>query len=64
MKTVIGVKFRENGKIYYYDPVYEIFQIDDYVFVDTLMGLELAVVAVANKEIDEKCLKWIKNNKG
>ena len=57
MKTVIGVKFRENGKIYYYDPVDEIFQIDDYVFVDTLMGLELAVVAVANKEIDEKCLR-------
>ena len=57
MKTVIGVKFRENGKIYYYDPVDEIFQIDDYVFVDTLMGLELAIVAVANKEIDEKCLR-------
>lgn len=57
MKTVIGVKFRENGKIYYYDPVDEIFQINDYVFVDTLMGLELAVVAVANKEIDEKCLR-------
>ena len=57
MKTVIGVKFRENGKIYYYDPADEIFQIDDYVFVDTLMGLELAVVAVANKEIDEKCLR-------
>ena len=57
MKTVIGVKFRDNGKIYYYDPGDEIFKINDYVFVDTLMGLEFAIVIVSNKEIDEKCLK-------
>ena len=57
MRTVIGVKFRENGKVYYYDPGESVLQEGDCVFVDTLMGLELAYVAVANKDVDEKVLK-------
>ena len=50
-KTVIGVKFKELGKIYFFDPKGENFKKGDHVIVETAMGEEYTEVIVPNKEI-------------
>lgn len=55
-KTVIGVKFKEVGKIYFFDPKGEKLEKGDHVIVETAMGEEYTEVAVANKEIPESKL--------
>ena len=55
-KIVIGVKFKELGKIYFFDPKGEKFEKGDHVIVETSMGEEYTEVIVPNKEIAEKSL--------
>lgn len=53
MTTVIGVRFRHAGKIYYFDPHgLEISQ-SDKVIVETARGIEIGSVALAPREIDD-----------
>ena len=52
-KIVIGVKFKELGKIYFFDPNGEKFQKGDYVIVETSLGEQYTEVVVANKEVLE-----------
>ena len=40
MKDVIGVRFRENGKIYFFDPVKFEVEPGQYVIVETARGVE------------------------
>lgn len=53
MKTVIGVKFRKPGKIYFFDPKNLTIKRDDYVIVETSMGEELGRVVIDNKKLNE-----------
>ena len=55
-KTVIGVKFKEVGKIYYFNPKGEKFQKGDYVIVETSLGEQYTEVVVPNKEVAESNL--------
>lgn len=55
-KIVIGVKFKELGKIYFFDPKGEKLEKGDHVIVETAMGEEYTEVVVANKEIPESKL--------
>ena len=50
-KIVIGVKFKELGKIYFFDPKGEKFKKGDHVIVETSIGEEYTEVVVANKEV-------------
>lgn len=52
-KIVIGVKFKELGKIYFFDPKGEKLEKGDHVIVETAMGEEYTEVVVSNKEISE-----------
>ena len=52
-KIVIGVKFKELGKIYFFDPKGEKFEKGDYVIVETTLGEQYTEVIVENKEIPE-----------
>ena len=52
-KVVIGVKFKELGKIYFFDPKGEKFEKGDYVIVETTLGEQYTEVVVENKEIPE-----------
>ena len=52
-KVIIGVKFKETGKIYFFDPKGEKFQKGDHVIVETTMGEEYVEVVVPNKEIPD-----------
>ena len=51
--TVVGVRFKRVGKIYYFTPGDLELNIDDYVIVETTRGIEFGMVAMRNKEIDD-----------
>lgn len=53
MITVIGVRFRTAGKIYYFDPEDKVFTKGQFVIVETARGLEYGEVVQANKEINQ-----------
>lgn len=55
-KTIIGVKFKKPGKIYFFDPNKEKFIKGDFVILETANGMEIAEVVVENKEMPEEKL--------
>ncbi|MBE5934806.1 MAG: stage 0 sporulation protein [Lachnospiraceae bacterium] len=54
MVTVIGVRFRRAGKIYYFSPNGFDIKLGDNVIVETARGVEYGNVVVASKEIPEE----------
>ena len=52
-KIVIGVKFKELGKIYFFNPKGEKFEKGDFVIVETSIGEQYTEVVVPNKEVPE-----------
>ena len=50
---IVGINFREAGKIYYFSPGEFKFNQDDKVIVETSRGVELGVVKVANKTVSQ-----------
>ncbi len=53
MAKVIGVRFKQVGKIYYFDPVDIEFKSGEYVIVETARGVECGEVATPNREEDD-----------
>ncbi len=51
MAEVVGVRFKENGKVYYFDPDGKGFSKNESVIVETVRGIECGEVATANHEI-------------
>ena len=61
MAEVIGVRFKEVGKIYYFDPDGQELKNGDRVIVETVRGVECGEVALENREIsDEEIVKPLK----
>ena len=56
MAEVIGVRFKEVGKVYYFDPLGNKLRSGDMVIVETARGIECGEVAMANKNINEENL--------
>lgn len=54
MITVVGVKFRETGKTYYFSPKDIEFREGDGVICETARGVEYGKVCLPNKEVEEK----------
>ena len=48
---VIGVRFKQNGKVYYFDPAGMTFRRDDHVMVDTSRGIEYGFVSMGNRNV-------------
>ena len=46
MIEVIGVRFKEAGKIYYFDPNEFDIKLDDHVIVETVRGIEFGKVVI------------------
>ena len=62
MAQVIGVRFREVGKVYYFDPLDNKFEKGDHVIVETVRGMECGEVALENSEVsDEEIVKPLKS---
>lgn len=53
MVTVVGVRFKKAGKIYYFDPDNIDVKFNDFVVVETARGVEFGHVVVGPKEIQE-----------
>ncbi|MDE6760865.1 MAG: stage 0 sporulation family protein [Lachnospiraceae bacterium] len=53
MIEVIGVRFRPNGKIYFFDPSGIDLEVGDAVIVETVRGVEYGKVVLSKREIDE-----------
>lgn len=51
---VIGINFREAGKIYFFSPAGGTFAIGERVIVETARGIEIGTVKTANKIVDGK----------
>lgn len=51
MIGIIGVRFKEAGKIYYFDPDDHIIEKNDYVIVETIRGIEFGKVIIANRKV-------------
>ena len=54
MAEVIGVRFKEVGKVYYFDPDNKKLKLDDTVIVETSRGVECGKVAIVNKEVPDE----------
>ncbi|MCD8329075.1 MAG: stage 0 sporulation family protein [Lachnospiraceae bacterium] len=53
MVTIVGVRFRCAGKIYYFDPGEEQISRGISVIVETARGIEMGTVVLPNKEVEE-----------
>jgi cell fate regulator YaaT (PSP1 superfamily) len=56
MAEVIGVRFKNVGKVYYFDPTGNILKKGDRVIVETARGVECGEVAMENRQISEEDL--------
>ena len=55
MSKVVGVKFRNSAKVYYFSPdELEDLEMGEHVIVETVRGQEAGTVAFAVREVDEK----------
>jgi len=53
MKEIVGVKFKNPGKTYYFDPGDLKLKKGTHVIVDTAMGEEYGEIAIENKELED-----------
>lgn len=53
MYDVVGVRFKNAGKIYYFDPGDIQIQKDDFVIVETVRGVEYGKIVIARKTVGE-----------
>ena len=56
MKKVISVRFKDNGKTYYFDPADTPIKTGDYVIVETARGMECGEVVQGVKEIADSAV--------
>ena len=62
MKIIIGVSFRQAGKVYFFDPGDEQIERGEHVIVETAKGVEYGTVVVPNREMaEEKIVAPLKN---
>src|SRR3989440_8017607 len=53
MVTIVGIRFRPAGRIYYFDPQGESYATGQYVIVDTVRGVEAGRIVIASKKLAE-----------
>lgn len=53
MKEIVGIRFKKNGKVYYFSPEGVNFDIGQFAVVDTARGMECGEVVIANRKIDD-----------
>lgn len=54
MVKIIGVRFRNVGKIYYFNPKSFQMKPGDHVIVETARGVEYGTVVLGPKEVDDR----------
>ncbi len=54
MQTVVGVRFKKAGKIYYFDPDGIVLVAGDYAIVETARGMEYGEVVIGPREVPDE----------
>lgn len=54
MLSVVGVRFRQAGKIYYFDPGDLAIQRNQSVIVETVRGIEFGTVVIGIRHVSEE----------
>lgn len=54
MAIIVGIKFKNGNKVYYFDPKDILFDEGDGAIVETARGQEFGTVVITNKEVEEK----------
>ena len=54
MPEVIGIRFKQAGTVYYFDPADIEVEVGDLVVVDTNKGLAIGKVVIARKQVQAK----------
>lgn len=54
MSLIVGVRFKNNGKTYYFDPGTLSLEAGDHVIVETARGHEWGKVSIANTQVEDK----------
>ena len=54
MSLIVGVRFKNNGKTYYFDPGTLSLEAGDHVIVETARGQEWGKVSIANTQVEDK----------
>lgn len=57
MVEIIGVRFRNLGRVYYFGPSNITFKKGEYVIVETARGVDYGMVVIENKEMNEEDLQ-------
>lgn len=61
MAEVVGVRFKEVGKVYYFDPDGKLYKKGDRVIVETARGVECGEIAMENRDVsDSEIVKPLK----
>ena len=60
MSEIVGIKFKDTGKLYYFAPNGLTFEKGEGAIVETARGVEFGTVAVPNKEVPDEELKELK----
>ena len=61
MTKIVGIRFRNAGKIYYFDPADFELEVPMHVIVETARGIEMGTVLIAPKEVeDDKVIQPLK----
>ncbi len=62
MAEVVGIRFKDVGKVYYFDPDSTQFKMGDRVIVETARGVECGEIALPNREVpDEEIVKPLRH---
>ena len=56
MTEVVGIRFKEVGKVYYFDPKGQKFTLGQHVIVETARGVECGEVATENQMVEDNTL--------
>ena len=56
MQTVVGVRFKSAGKIYYFNPAGHEVTVNDHVIVETARGLEYGDVVIGARDVPEESI--------
>ena len=54
MTKVVGVRFRNAGKVYYFDPAGLKIEAGDHVIVETARGVEMGTVILSPREVEDE----------
>ena len=54
MAEIVGIRFKDIGKVYYFDPDGGKFEKGDFAIVETVRGIECGEVAISNRTVDEE----------